>query len=113
VRQDSDLSASFSQAPPVDPVEHEGEGLPLGLHPGMTPGQGERFPRVTWILDPEGTALLDLDNETLGALLRLTASQASQEPLGWNEAVAWASSASVDPVASERSLRRVLRAAAR
>jgi hypothetical protein len=113
VRQDSDLIVPVPQAPLEETPEHEGEGLPLGLHPGMTPGQGERFPRVVWILDDEGTALLDLDNETLGALLRLTASQAAQEPLGWNEAVAWASSASVDPVASERSLRRVLRAAAR
>jgi hypothetical protein len=84
VRQKSALALPIPQAPLPIPPEHPGEALPLS----WKPGHGERHPRLTLILDPQGVAdIQSLDDATLGQMVRLGATQAVEPLLPWEEAL--------------------------
>ncbi len=85
MRPPSTSQLPSSQAPTaVVHEEHEGEALPWCFKPGM----GERFPRLTLILDDQAIRDLEsVDDATLGQLVRLGVFQACEPEVPWLEAV--------------------------
>jgi hypothetical protein len=89
------------------PAEHVGESLPSW----MKPGQGEMHPRLTQILDPWACRTLpELDDATIGRLVRLSAIQAILPGwLDWETAIKVACAQAEDPKRARRAMRALLR----
>jgi hypothetical protein len=88
------------------PAEHVGESLPSW----MKPGQGDTHPRLTLILEPDACALFaEMDDETLGRLLRMGALQAVVPGLSWSATIDSVCTRADDPKRARRAMRALLR----